>query len=144
MSIINLALQSVGLVRQPMVEMWEKMMNCINSVADIRECARKDPGFREAFTDGLFPLCQMLNILFRRLQLKGKTFQTLESATDDTIHDMFSVIVEIDPTFTESHTTKAQLKNHPMLRVSGSLLYFTPLPDMHQEVCRSSMSKRYL
>ena len=42
MSIINLALQSAGLMRQPMVEKYRKMMNSINSQADIRECARKD------------------------------------------------------------------------------------------------------
>ena len=41
-------------------------MNSINSPADIREGARKDPGFREAITDSLFPLCQMLKRLFRR------------------------------------------------------------------------------
>ena len=91
-------------------------MNSINLLADIKECARKDPGFREAYTDSLFPLCQMFNSLFRRHELKGKTFQTNDSATDDTIHDMFSVITEIDPTLTESDTTKAQLKNHPKLR----------------------------
>ena len=75
-------------------------MNSINSLADIRQYARKGPGFRKAFTDSLFPLCQMLNSLFRRLELKGKAFQTTDSATDDTIHDMFSLIAEIDPTLT--------------------------------------------
>ena len=29
-----------------MVEKYAKMMNSINSLADIREWARKDPGFR--------------------------------------------------------------------------------------------------
>ena len=119
MSIINLALQSVGVMRQPMVEKYEKMMNSKNSIADIRECARKGPNFREAFINSLaditecprkylnyreefinslFPLYQMLNSLFRRCELKGKTFQTTGSGTDDTIHDMFIVIAEIDPT----------------------------------------------
>ena len=84
MSIINLAIQSVGLMRQPMLEKHEKMMNSINSQGDIRECARKDPG-------------QMLKSLFGRLELKGKTFQTTDSAIDDTIHGMFSVIAEIRP-----------------------------------------------
>ena len=58
----------------------------------------------------------MLNSLIRRLELKGKTFQTTDSATDGTIHDMFSVITEIHTTFTESDTTKDQLNNHPKLR----------------------------
>ena len=94
MSIINLALQSAGLMRQSMVEKYEKMMNSINSLADIKECARKDPGFREAFTDSLFPLCQMLNSLFKRLELKGKTFQTTDSATDHTIHNMLVLLLK--------------------------------------------------
>ena len=95
-----------------MVEKTEKIMNGINQLADIRGCARKDPGFRTAFTDRLFPLCQMLNGLFRGLELKGKTFPTTDSATDGTIHDTFSVIAELDLTRTESYTTKAQINNY--------------------------------
>ena len=54
-SIISLHLQSVGLMRQPMVEKYEKVMASIKSLADMRECARKDPGCGEAFADSLLP-----------------------------------------------------------------------------------------
>ena len=104
MSIINLALQSVGLMRQPIVEKYERVMNSINLLADIKEWASKYPGLRETVTDSLFPLFQMFNSLFRRPELKSKVFQTTDSATDNTIHDMFSVIAEMDPTLTESVT----------------------------------------
>ena len=124
-----------------MVEKYEQMINSINSLADIRECARKDPDFKEAFTDSLFHLCQMLKSLFGRLELKGKTFQTTDSATDDTIHDMFSVTAETDPTLTEADTTTAQLKNHPKLRVWITVVLHTITSYASRSVGKSHVQK---
>ena len=82
-SIVNFTLQVVVLMRQSMVEEFEKMMSGKNS-PKIRELAKKHPDFKRMHLQRAwfnYARCYMLN----RLDLKGKLFLSMESGTDENL-----------------------------------------------------------
>ena len=74
MSIVNIALQSVGLMRQSMSEGLEKLMAANNSMKDIRVAADRNPQLKDALLDSLEPVKCLLNGLIMQLKLKDDFF----------------------------------------------------------------------
>lgn len=116
MSILNLALQSVGVMRAKMDEMAEFKLKSINSLADLRNAATKIPGLQEKYLQSMEPVKELLNGRFSRLALKGKSFSTTTSATADEIQELFDVIHSVDSGVTRSDTAKAVLNKRPGLK----------------------------
>ena len=75
MSILNLALQSVGLMRAEMPAEFEAAITSSRSMKDIRDSAEKKPGLREAYLDSLEPLKCLLS---SRLSLKDHKFSVFQ------------------------------------------------------------------
>ena len=88
MSIINIALQSVGLMRTQMPDSYERRMKSVNSLKDLRTLAQKDPAFQDVFHSSLADVCTLLKQLIGRLKLKGKPFSTTTPATDGDMNEV--------------------------------------------------------
>ena len=82
MSILNLGLQCVGLMRQEMDVESEEIMSQCNSMTDIRKASEKTPNLKENLKESLNPTITLLNDVFQRLQLKDKNFETFEAASE--------------------------------------------------------------
>ena len=53
MSVLNIGLQSVGVMRKEMSEECETILKSCNSMEDIRKVASSNSGFQSSFTDSL-------------------------------------------------------------------------------------------
>jgi hypothetical protein len=115
MSILNLGLQCVGLMRQEMDEELEEIMSKCNSMNDIRKAAEKTPILKKELKESLNPTIDLLNDLFKRLQLKDKNFQTFEAASELDMDALWDSILLIDSTLTKEDRNWANIKNKVIL-----------------------------
>ena len=74
MSIINVALESVGLMRQTMGEDFEKLISNANSMKDIREVATANASLKSALLESLEPVKCLISGLIVKLKLKDDNF----------------------------------------------------------------------
>jgi len=74
MSIINIALQSVGLMRQMMLQEFEKLIASTSSMKDIHEVARNSPNLKQAFLESLESVKCLLSGLMMKMKLKDDFF----------------------------------------------------------------------
>ena len=82
MSTLNLGLQCIGLMRDKMDERFEEEAAKCNSLATLREAAKRSPGFQDAALDSIAHLKCLLTSLTERLELKGKKFTTFSAANE--------------------------------------------------------------
>ncbi|PKY62867.1 hypothetical protein RhiirA4_490182 [Rhizophagus irregularis] len=80
MSILNLGLQSVGLMRQKMGQEFEDLIEGCNSMEAI------------------------LNSIFHRQSLKDRPFKTFEAATEQEIDNLWKSILQLDPDLNKDTT----------------------------------------
>ena len=95
MSLLNLGLQCVGLMRTEMPAQYERAIKNCNSMADIRR-VNSGPSFVDAVTDSLSPCIVLLNDLFSRLKLKEEAVQCFFAASDSEIKEFWSAVLHID------------------------------------------------
>ena len=76
MSLLNIGLQSVGIVRQE-TENYEHVLNSASSLAAIRKLDKDEPAIEGEGINCVKPAISMLNSIFSRLTLGGKTFKHL-------------------------------------------------------------------
>ena len=94
--ILNLGLQSVGLMRASMNDKYEAKIKSCKCVKDIRTLAQGDPNFKECFLDSLEPVKALLSSVFQRLQLKYDPFQVFMAASDSEIEELQNNILSIN------------------------------------------------
>ena len=80
-AIVNLGLQSVGIMRQKM-DMEERIRNC-NSNEELRKVIERHEELKPALENSLSVHVDLLNSVFSMLSLKDKRFQTLSPCTDE-------------------------------------------------------------
>jgi len=115
MSILNLALNCVGLMRREMSQEFENYIKSCNTMNNIRASAVKHEGLHEAFADSLEPVKILLSGLFSRLSLKGKQFKIFQAATDEEISVLWGFIRAIDGSIGEDDKSAADLKGKKSL-----------------------------
>lgn len=96
MSILNMGLQSVGLMRTVCSSDIEGELTKCNSLTDIRKVAGTVPQLRSAVLDSVSPVKVLLTNVFQRLELKEKKFSIFTSATPEDIDTFWSAVLEID------------------------------------------------
>ena len=74
MAIINIALQSVGLMRQAMGQDFEKLICSAYSMKDIREVATTNASLKSALLESVEPVKCLLSGLIMKLKLKDDHF----------------------------------------------------------------------
>ena len=91
--ILNLGLQSVGLMRCVMDAANEKPCN-MYSMKAIRSLAESHSEFKEAFADSISPVKALLSGVFQRLKLKDDPIQVFVPASDADIDNIWKNIYQ--------------------------------------------------
>ena len=107
MSIINLGLQCVGMMRSKGSEEFEKAIKTANGVNALREA----DWYGNEMKSSLRPAVQLLNSITSRLELHGKPFSVFESADSNEIDPFWEVLHQVDCTLEKSETSKSVLSN---------------------------------
>ena len=107
MSIINLGLQCVGIMRSKLSdEVEEDIKNC-NNLHQLRAALGSDPS---RVDETLAPQIELLNDIMKRLQLKGQPFKVYDAATSSEITAFWEILLQLDASLTENDTTKRDIK----------------------------------
>ncbi|XP_033096588.1 uncharacterized protein LOC117100862 [Anneissia japonica] len=93
MSIINLGLQGVGIMRKE-IENENKLTSC-GGLKSVREMAEKVPELKDEVLGAVQPSIKLLRNLMERLKLKDLRFKTYDPASDDAIDDMWRKILQV-------------------------------------------------
>ena len=113
MSIINLGLQCVGVMRRKGGENFERCVATCNTLKDLRS---KCNDFKSNVIDTLEPAKELISNVIKRLQLKGEKFQIFHSATDSEINSFWEILLNIESNLTKQDTTKKSLDKLPLLK----------------------------
>ena len=109
MSILNIGLQYVGVMRQETKSYEDSLRSC-NNLAAIQRLAESHPDLEEEILDAVAPMKALLQHLFTRLQLKGVQFQTFEAAAKSEMNDLWKNVQTIDETLRPENTTKPEIQ----------------------------------
>ena len=93
MSIVNLGIQCIGIMRSPGSNEFESCVTKCNSLKDLREACMP---FKEDITNSLREPKDLLSSIMVRLELKGEKFRVFESATEREIEDFWEILLTID------------------------------------------------
>ena len=113
MSIVNVGLQCVGIMRQEGSEAFEAAIKTSNNLNQLRKSASS---FQEEVKSSLQPPIQLLENVFTRLKLKDNYFQIFESSSEDEIEAFWEVLKLIDSALTKDDTTKHGIKDKENLQ----------------------------
>ena len=113
MAVLNLGLQSVGLARSRQDDEEEAELLKCNSMAQLRESAKKNPSLKESQLDSVAPVKVTLSGVTVRLELKKKKFIVSTPASEHEICDVWSHLKEIDPAFDLGPTDKIKRVSLP-------------------------------
>ena len=108
MSLFNLGLQCVGLMRENMDADYEKEVGKCNNLSDIRAAGEKNTEFRATTLDSISPVKVLLTKLFDRLQLKEESFTASISATEADIDDLWESAQEVEPSLVRGESLRKE------------------------------------
>jgi hypothetical protein len=111
MSILNLGMQSVGLMRAKMNDENENLINNCNNIEEIREKGRQFPMLEREIIESLRPTKELLNNVFCRQSLKDRNFSTFDPATKTEMERIFESVHVVDDTITMDDTTHKKVAN---------------------------------
>lgn len=112
MSIINMALQSVGMMRSK-TQSYEDQLNSCKTTADIRELGSKLPSLKEEVLDSVQPAKVLLYDLIKSLKLKNRPFSTFFAVSEKDMEDLWNKLMVIDSTLLRSDTAQIIQSEHP-------------------------------
>ena len=116
MSIVNIALQGVGLMRSPMSEKQEEEISSCNSVKSIREVCDSNGELQAALADSMQSTKCLLETLLSRLKLKGNPFQNFHAASTVEIDAQWNHLLKIEPLLTKGDTNASIIPLRPGLK----------------------------
>lgn len=111
MSILNLGLQCVGLMRTEMDEEFEEIIKHCNSMEDIRNKAKEKPQLREQLLNSLSPTIELMENLFKRLELKEESFDTFKAVSDEEMITLWNSLLLIDDSLTIEDNSKKNIQS---------------------------------
>nr|XP_022306505.1 uncharacterized protein LOC111112916 isoform X2 [Crassostrea virginica] len=132
MSILNLALQAVGLIRKETSSVCEQKLKSASGLSQLRDIA-KDPLMRQEMVDSIEPVKTLLSQLFRRLKLKDKQFKLFSAASEADLNDLWGELSKFGnpPDGKRQQDIKKSLKDWIQLPkacgVYGTLLCITEI-----------------
>lgn len=116
MSLLNLALQNVALCRDEMDGTREFRMKSLNSLKAVRAACDRDPFLKDALTDSLAPVLQLLKERFSRLKRNDNPVIVQDAAADEAISTMAETLLVIDDTLDCAELSKLKVAKHPRLK----------------------------
>jgi hypothetical protein len=118
MSILNLGLQSVGLMRTEMSNESERLINKCGTMNEIREVAEENPTLKEDLIGSLQAPINLIRSVFDRQFLKEEPFKTFTAASETEMERLWETIELVD----DSVTNKDHTAKHIKRRVNKSLI----------------------
>lgn len=88
MSILNLGLQSVGLMREQGSEQAEQGLKNCNNLTQIRAAVANNSNLAGEISDSIEPVKILLSDIFQRLHLKDKAVKVSPSATQTRMEEL--------------------------------------------------------
>ena len=118
MSVLNLGLQCIGLMRERMSDEFETLSSRCNSLSDLRKAEEKFGGFSDEVADSVTPVKILLSDIFVRLELKSKKYSVFSSASASAIFLFCDALLSVDSALTDPHGKykKVTLARSPSLR----------------------------
>ncbi|GBC01659.1 hypothetical protein RclHR1_04280016 [Rhizophagus clarus] len=116
MSILNLGMQCVGLMRQKMSEEMEKLISGCNSLEDMREKAKTNHQLEKELLQSMEPIRVLLSNLFTRQSLKDEFFKVFEPATKTEMENFWESVHLVDDSITIEDTSQKKVANKPKLQ----------------------------
>ena len=117
MSLLNLGLQSIGLMRNKMDDVYESAIANCNSMTQLRKVAEKNHSVKDGTLDSVSPVKVLMSCVFQRLELKGQKFQCFTAATKADIEEFWLSLKSVDASVTpEEKWVKALLPQHPKIK----------------------------
>ena len=112
MSLLNIGLQCIGLMRVKMSDDFELVVQNCNNLQQLRKAAENKT---DELASSLKPTIDLLHEVITRLELKGEPFEVYKAATKEEIEEFWSVLLLVDTTLTKVDTTKQQIAKKPDL-----------------------------
>jgi len=125
MSILNLGLQSVGLMRSKMNDQSEKLLSKCNTMNEIRKITEENPTLKKDITESLQDLIHLVSNVFKRQFLKDEPFETFTAASETEMERFWETIQLVDDSVTHEDRTAEHLKR----KVSVSIKYYEVLKN---------------
>ena len=117
MSLLNLGLQCVGLMRKEMEGTNEALITSCNNLAQLRCVAKKNPDLVSAVIDSIEPVKILLSSIFQRMELQGQKFSMFSPASEEELISMWSELHSIDPSLQYGNVYRqASLKDFALLK----------------------------
>jgi hypothetical protein len=116
MSVLNLGLQSVGVMRQEMPRGFEKQISGLNTMADTRNKIMKDNGLKNEIDSSIKPVTDLLGSTLGRLSWKGKQIKIQDAASELEIDALFDILKNLEPNFDKQNMQQKHLKNYAVLQ----------------------------
>ena len=118
MSILNLGLQSVGLMRAKTNDHSENLLNKCGTMNEIRKIAEENPNLKEDLVESLQAPIRLVRDVFDRQFLKDEPFKTFNAAMDIEMERFWETIQLVD----ENVTCEDRTAEHIRQRVSKLLI----------------------
>ena len=115
MSILNLGLQSVGLMREQGSEQAEQSLKNCNNLTQIRAAVANNSNLAGEISDPIEPVKILLSDIFQRLHLKDKAVKVSPSATQTRMEELNKNLDAIEEVSLTEKTPKSILKKLPKL-----------------------------
>lgn len=113
MSLLNIAFQNTALSREESTSDIEQVIRSCNGMGEIRRKAEKVDGLKTKWIESVRPMINLLEERAKRVQLKGKPFQSFPAADDIDVEMTEASVTLIDPTisignYQQTHMNKAK------------------------------------
>jgi hypothetical protein len=110
MSILNLGLQSVGLMRTEMSNESERLISKCGTMNEIREVAEENPTLKEDLIGSLQAPINLIRSVFDRQSLKDEPFKTFTAASETEMERLWETIQLVDDSVTHEVRTAEHIK----------------------------------
>ena len=113
MSIVNLGLQCIGIMRSKISDDAEKSIKKCNNLKQIRE---KCSVFKKDVILSVTPTKELIASILRRLELKGKKFEVFDSAPEEEIRRLWNILLTLEASLLPDDTNQACLSKFHSLK----------------------------
>jgi hypothetical protein len=110
MSILNLGLQSVGLMRTEMNDESEKLMSKCGTMNEIRKISEENSTLKGDLISSLQAPITLVRDIFGRQSLKGEPFETFTAASETEMERFGKTIQLVDSSITNEDRTAEHIK----------------------------------
>ena len=110
MSILNLGLQSVGLMRTEMNDDSERLMSKCGTMNEIRKMAEENPTLKVDLNASLQAPINLVCSVFDRQFLKDEPFKTFTAASETEMERFWKTIQLVDDSVTNEDRTTEHIK----------------------------------